>query len=315
MVSPKLLNREEIIWHKNTLLIVAGTFSPFHLSHMMLNSALPLVNLLLDLPAAVKQYEARHLLTVGRYLTYPESLYTYPLDFLGFERSWTSGCFSKSDHDTIEFERKTRPPLIIVNATNMEKGVLQGKTHCYSYGIVGLNRTCPHCRNPVPTEAYSQLRTLMFGHLGITEHRAIPNRVLIVVRRGRRKVLNMEEVLQLIGQFEVEFRVVALEEMEFREQVRAFAEASLVIAPHGNGNIHCLWMEPGTVFMEALNLQGYGEEFFWKAAKHQGLRFEQLLCSDKRCKTLEKEDGLYADLYINIPVLKEKLRKYVKEKS
>jgi capsular polysaccharide biosynthesis protein len=129
--------------------------------------------------------------------------------------------------------------------------------------VVGMNPAVCSFR---PEQA-QELREYLFRRLGI--ERGPRDGVLLIERiqpdgyflkfyrsrKGagatRRVILNhralAEQLAQLFGQ---QFRNVALEELEFREQVQLFRNARLVIGQHGAGLANVLWMEPGGQVVE-----------------------------------------------------------------
>jgi hypothetical protein len=63
-------------------------------------------------------------------------------------------------------------------------------------------------------------------------------------RRGR-KIVNYEEALDVLERYDFEPHV--LEDYSFEEQVRLFAEAEVVMGPHGAGLLNCIFADSPTV--------------------------------------------------------------------
>ncbi len=74
------------------------------------------------------------------------------------------------------------------------------------------------------------------------------NRKIYVSRKKAttRRLLNAEKMLMALKGWET----VVLEDMSIREQVKCFAEASHVVAPHGAGLTNLLWCEADTKVIE-----------------------------------------------------------------
>ena len=68
---------------------------------------------------------------------------------------------------------------------------------------------------------------------------------LFVKRIGTRKLLIPDSDLARYG-----FKTIVPEELTIEEQVRHFANARLVLTPHGANSTNSLYMQPGSVFME-----------------------------------------------------------------
>lgn len=86
--------------------------------------------------------------------------------------------------------------------------------------------------------------------LGDRARRSGPQRRLYISRAGAeaRRLLNEDDVyaaLEPLG-----FARVALETLPFAEQVAAFANAEMVVAPHGAGLANMAFCRPGTVVVE-----------------------------------------------------------------
>jgi hypothetical protein len=79
-----------------------------------------------------------------------------------------------------------------------------------------------------------------------------PTRRLYLDRRGARNRLltNEAEVIQALEK--LGFEALRLESMSLRDQIAAFAEASIVVAPHGAGLANILFSFPGVAIVELL---------------------------------------------------------------
>lgn len=82
------------------------------------------------------------------------------------------------------------------------------------------------------------------------------------IRKGsgasRRSIINHNELRGCLSEKipeEYDFQNVQLEEMAFREQVRCFSRAKVVVAQHGAGLANIIWMNPQAVVFE-LGLDG-----------------------------------------------------------
>ena len=77
------------------------------------------------------------------------------------------------------------------------------------------------------------------------------------IRKGsgasRRSIINHNELRGCLSEKipeEYNFQNVQLEEMAFREQVRCFSRAKVVVAQHGAGLANIIWMNPQAVVFE-----------------------------------------------------------------
>jgi capsular polysaccharide biosynthesis protein len=87
--------------------------------------------------------------------------------------------------------------------------------------------------------------------LGPGERPAPWRRVYVSRARTRRRVLNEDELLPILREYE--FEVVCCEELSLREQIRLFAEASVILGAHGSGLNNSLFVPPGGKLLELYN--------------------------------------------------------------
>ncbi|MEQ1850415.1 MAG: glycosyltransferase family 61 protein [Chthoniobacteraceae bacterium] len=127
-------------------------------------------------------------------------------------------------------------------------------------------------------------------------------RKIYVSRAGARfrRVLNEDEVIRaLAGK---SFEVVRLEDLTVREQARLFAEADVVVAPHGAGCTNAVFCRPGTAFIEIFAPR-YVMACYWAVSSHRKLRYAYALGRNKASGT----DGHYFTMIEDIDVDCEKL--------
>ncbi|QNT78307.1 glycosyltransferase family 61 protein [Entomobacter blattae] len=80
----------------------------------------------------------------------------------------------------------------------------------------------------------------------------LPGKKLYIDRQesAMRPLLNEGELAKTLKTFG--FECIKLEQLSFSEQIRHFAEASLILAPHGAGNTHIVFCAPGTLLIEIM---------------------------------------------------------------
>jgi hypothetical protein len=110
---------------------------------------------------------------------------------------------------------------------------------------------------------------------GVDSHERDGGRRIYVSRRGefRRKVSNEAEVLDVLDKYG--FEAVDPGAITVAEQAVLFAEASIVVGPHGGGLTNVVFCAPGTVVVELLSPLGQ-TLCFWTLANTAGLRYEPL---------------------------------------
>jgi capsular polysaccharide biosynthesis protein len=125
--------------------------------------------------------------------------------------------------------------------------------------------------NHTRPESIRYLRTLF----GVEPNKRDRGRRIYVSRRGefRRKVSNEGEVLDLLDSYG--FEAVDPGTVSVTEQAELFAEASIVVGPHGGGLTNIVFCAPGTVVVELLSPLGQ-TLCFWTLANTAGLTYEPL---------------------------------------
>ncbi|MBF0162626.1 MAG: DUF563 domain-containing protein [Magnetococcales bacterium] len=94
------------------------------------------------------------------------------------------------------------------------------------------------------------LREVLMPAFGV-EVRSPPERLLYISRRNSyRGFLNEEEIASQLRQRG--FQIVCLEELTLREQITAFANARMVVMPHGAAGVNMLFVPPGTLYLELM---------------------------------------------------------------
>lgn len=76
------------------------------------------------------------------------------------------------------------------------------------------------------------------------------------------------------------FEVVVPGRMSVAEQIRTFAEAEIVVGPHGAGNINMIFAPPGATLLELVPASTRAV-LYWMTAKAAGQRYGRLICAEE----------------------------------
>ena len=130
-----------------------------------------------------------------------------------------------------------------------------------------------------------------------------PYRKLYLSRSGRRKVKNEAEVREVLKEFGFEI----LEDISrtVEEQIRLFAEAEVVVGPHGAGFTNLLWCQPGTKVMEFF-YGGYTPPFFYYICQLLGLEYSSIVDDSDAS---EDWSLIGMDMTVDVDVLRRELKK------
>ena len=83
-----------------------------------------------------------------------------------------------------------------------------------------------------------------------------------------RRVLNEPEVLDQLSR--LGFVSVHLESLPLEQQIALFAQATVIVAPHGSGLTNLIFCRPGTTIVEFISPH-YIRHYYWVISRHLGL--------------------------------------------
>lgn len=105
-----------------------------------------------------------------------------------------------------------------------------------------------------------RIRTRLQSGAGVN-FQTKPRRIYISRQKTRRKILNHDQVWEVLRDFG--FEEVFCEQLDFAEQVRLFSSAEAIFGAHGAGTLNVLFAPPGAALIEAYNPQ------VWDHAAHR----------------------------------------------
>lgn len=145
-------------------------------------------------------------------------------------------------------------------------------------------RLLPFIANPVPKWACLFLREQFGRAIG-----GLPSQGrerLYISREGasHRKVTNEQDVIALVAAHG--FEIVRLEQIPLAEQIRLFASAEMVIAPHGAGLTNVMFCHPGTKIVDIFPTR-YMYPCFWQISSYFDLQYYYLIGQGKRLTASE----------------------------
>ncbi len=89
------------------------------------------------------------------------------------------------------------------------------------------------------------------------------------------------------------------------EQIRLFAEAAVVVGPHGAGFTNLLWCQPGTKVLEFF-YGGYTPPYFYYICQLLGLEYSRMV-DDKN--VAEDWSFIGMDMTVDVEILKREIQK------
>jgi len=176
-----------------------------------------------------------------------------------------------------------RESLELVGGDWLDTAVLQpGTTHVDRFVI-------PSYPTPSRMECF-WLRDRAHNAVGIAERKMnqYPSRIYVTRQNANvRRVKNESDVLEVLSEFNIE--PYALETLPVCEQVQLFANADLVVSPHGAGLANLVYGTSPSV----LELFGYKEKTtFYRLSELMGYEYDALFCETKRKDIITNVDEL-----------------------
>lgn len=123
---------------------------------------------------------------------------------------------------------------------------------------------------------------------------------LFVKRIGTRKLEGAQALLDRYG-----FVTVVPEELTVREQIRFFHAADIVLTPHGANSTNCIYMQPGSVFIEAFS-PSWGSPMCVEALLGKGVHY--LPVEARYIPEEDRDADPYADFLVDPTVLEMAIR-------
>lgn len=126
---------------------------------------------------------------------------------------------------------------------------------------------------------------------------------LYISRAGRRKVINEDEVREVLRTYN--FEIIEDVARGLDEQIDLFRSASAIVTPHGAALTNMLWCDEGTTIVELFN-QGYMPNYYYYMSIALGHPYSCLIEYDAN-KPKTHWSNTADDIQVNIPDLKRKL--------
>ncbi len=121
------------------------------------------------------------------------------------------------------------------------------------------------------------LRSRLFPEASAAGRADRPRRLYVSRRDAQaRGLTNEEEVIALLAP--LGFEIVVPGSLTMEEQIRTFAAAEIVVAPHGAGNTNIVFCRPDAILIELVP-EAVKQCHYWMLASVAGLRYGRLLCA------------------------------------
>jgi capsular polysaccharide biosynthesis protein len=155
----------------------------------------------------------------------------------------------------------------------------------------------------VPEGTIKFLRETFLPQINLNQN----NRSKIYVSRAKaknRQLINEIEVSQLLTKSG--FVTVFLEEMSFLEQVEIFANAKMIVSPHGSGLTNLVFCSSDTKVVELFS-PNYIRTDYWMISQQLNLQHYYIVGQNFSCSSLRNlmyQNALTEDILVSINALK-----------
>ncbi|MGK7919194.1 MAG: tetratricopeptide repeat protein [Trichodesmium sp.] len=133
----------------------------------------------------------------------------------------------------------------------------------------------------------------------------------IYIGRGNaryRRIMNEAEVVEILSKFG--FTYITPESMSLENQIATFANAKIIVAPHGSGLTNIVFCNPGTKVIEIFSPH-YLRYYYWQISQLLGLEHYYLMGEVFSCypiRNIMYESSLVEDILVNLDSLNQMLK-------
>jgi tetratricopeptide (TPR) repeat protein/capsular polysaccharide biosynthesis protein len=186
--------------------------------------------------------------------------------------------------------------------------ILPSDRHSYIQAQQLIVPSFPGYLDWVPLETIKFLRHIFLPQIDLAHHR-YPDLVYISRAQARgRQVINEDEVTKLLSK--LGFKTVFLEKMTVLEQVALFANAKVIISPHGSSLTNLVFCSPGATVVELFSPY-YVRTDYWMIGQQLQLKHYYSIGDSFDCSTLRRlmyQNSLTEDILVNLSSLNSILK-------
>ena len=198
---------------------------------------------------------------------------------------------------SIQFVQQSLEALDLADVQYVKEGILRVKN-------LTLVENKPYCNHYFPSLS-KQIGTFFSEYVKDKKVRIpdIGDRIFISREKAdRRKLVNENEVVQALSAYQ--FKSVAIEDLDFFQEVAILSKSKYLIGMHGAGLTNMMFMPQGSRVLE-LHREVYSysdlhSDVYWKLASALGHKYYYQFCEPAN----KKEDFFTADYHVDLKKLK-----------
>jgi tetratricopeptide (TPR) repeat protein/capsular polysaccharide biosynthesis protein len=189
--------------------------------------------------------------------------------------------------------------------------ILESDRHNYVQATELIVPSFPGYMDWVPPGTIKFLRQTFLPQITITKTET-QNKIYISREKAKnRQVVNESEVNEFLHK--QGFKTIFLEEMTVLEQITVFANADIIVAPHGSGLTNLVFCSPDTKIVE-LFAPNYIRTDYWMISQQLNLQHYYVVGRNFDCPTLRNlmyQNALTEDIWVDIAALNLILQHFV----
>ena len=182
--------------------------------------------------------------------------------------------------------------------------IIESDRHCHLQATELIVPSFPGYMDWVPPGTMQFLRQTFLPKINLAKTNVGKRIYVSRAKSNNRQIINEPEVNQLLTS--QKFQTVFLEEMSVLEQATVFANAEVIVAPHGSGLTNLVFCSPNTKVVELFS-PNYLRTDYWMISQHLQLQHYYLVGDNFECLSLRNlmyQNSLTEDIFVNLDSLK-----------
>ena len=181
--------------------------------------------------------------------------------------------------------------------------ILESDRHSHIQATELIVPSFPGYMDWVPPGTMQYLRQTFLPKINLAKNKFSKKIYISRAKAKNRQIINETEVNQLLTS--QGFKTIFLEEMSVLEQVAIFANAEIIVAPHGSGLTNIVFCSPDTKIVELFS-PNYQRTDYWMISQHLELQHYYLVGENFECLSLRNlmyQNSLTEDILVNVSSL------------
>ncbi len=182
--------------------------------------------------------------------------------------------------------------------------IIESDRHSHIQATELIVPSFPGYMDWIPPGTMKFLRQAFLPQINLAKTKAGKKIYISRAKAKNRQIINELEVNRLLTS--QGFSTVFLEEMTVLEQVAVFANADVIVAPHGSGLTNLVFCSPDTKIVELFS-PNYQRTDYWMISQHLELQHYYLVGENFECLSLRNlmyQNSLTEDILVSIASLK-----------